>query len=313
MKSKLVPAAISAVLVISLLGATGASAATEFGDNCVGNESIEAPITLFEISSTLDPLPTASPISGVITRWNVNLIPVPVFIPVNLKVLRQTGPNTAQIVGEALGNITGGSNSFSARIPVLAGDRLGFFSPSVYGPIVCEEPSGSAVFGGYEGSGGGVGSSVVFVTIPVSEARIPLFAAVEPDADGDGFGDETQDACPQSAASQAACPVVSLNVSATAKKKLVNVLVTSTTAANVTVNGKVNLGGGKKAKLKGGTKAVNPGKFTKFKLKFSAKLLDRLEELSPKRSLTLKITSSAPNVASAPTKKTIKVKLKGQG
>src|SRR6476646_105786 len=88
---------------------------------------------------------------------------------------------------------------------------------------------------------------------------------------------------------------------------------TGTTPANVTVNGKVSLGKGKKAKLKGGTKAVSPGTFTKFKLKFPAKLIKRLKELPPSKKLTLKVTSSAPNIAAAPTKKVLKVKLKGQG
>ena len=113
--------------------------------------------------------------------------------------------------------------------------------------------------------------------------------------------------CPQSAATQAACPVVTLSASASATKKLVTVLVTGTTAASVTVNGKVLLGKGKKAKIKGGTKAVTPGAFTKFKLRFPAKLIKRLEELPPSKKLTLKITSSAPNLAALPTKKTIKV------
>jgi hypothetical protein len=35
--------------------------------------------------------------------------------------------------------------------------------------------------------------------------------------------------------------------------------------------------------------------------------------LTPKQSLTLKVTVSAPNIAAAPTKKTLKLKLKGQG
>jgi hypothetical protein len=35
---------------------------------------------------------------------------------------------------------------------------------------------------------------------------IPLNADLEPDADGDGFGDITQDGCPTSAATQGACP-----------------------------------------------------------------------------------------------------------
>jgi hypothetical protein len=33
-------------------------------------------------------------------------------------------------------------------------------------------------------------------------------AQIEPDVDGDGFGDETQDACPKDASKQAPCPVI---------------------------------------------------------------------------------------------------------
>lgn len=138
-------------------------------------------------------------------------------------------------------------------------------------------------------------------------------AVIEPDADNDGFGDETQDQCPQSATTQAPCPVVTLNVSATAKKKLVTLLVTGPVAAKVTVSGVVSLGKDKKTKLKGGTKAVTPGAFTKFKLGFTSALTKRLEELPPSKKLTLKVTSSASNIVGAPTKKVIKVKLKGQG
>ncbi len=43
-------------------------------------------------------------------------------------------------------------------------------------------------------------------------------AVVEPDADGDGFGDETQDGCLGNAAVQGACPVAS-GSTPTAKKK----------------------------------------------------------------------------------------------
>ena len=41
----------------------------------------------------------------------------------------------------------------------------------------------------------------------VSQARINIKAVVEPDVDKDGFGDESQDACPTNAQTQGACPV----------------------------------------------------------------------------------------------------------
>lgn len=312
MRHKLVSTAIAAAAAISLLGATGASAATEFGDNCVGNESISSSITLFEISSTTNPLPTAAPSAGVITQWKVNLVPVPFSIPVNLKVLRQTGPNTAQIVGEASGSITGGSNSFATRIPVQAGDRLGFFSPSEFGPLICEETSGSGVWGAYEGSGGGVGSSVNFVEVPVSEARIPLSAVLEPDADNDGFGDETQDLCPQSAALQVACPPVVLSTTAQVKKGSVTVIVTSSTAAAVSVKGIANLGKGKKARLNGGIQNLVPATLSKYRLFFTKGLKNKLKSLPRKRSLKLNVTVSGTSVTGAVTTNTLKVKLRGQ-
>jgi hypothetical protein len=37
---------------------------------------------------------------------------------------------------------------------------------------------------------------------------LDLSATLEPDADHDGFGDETQDQCPTNASTQGACPVI---------------------------------------------------------------------------------------------------------
>jgi hypothetical protein len=312
MRKRLGMGLLASLVAVGLLSASPAAAATEFGDNCIGDESIESPITLFQISSTGAPLPSAAPVSGVITKWKSNLIPAPVTVPVTLKLLRLSGTN-AQIVGEASGSITGGTNSFDTRLPVQAGDHLGFFGPSEFGPIVCEKAGGTSLLGAFEGGGGGVGSTTPFVSIPPSPLRIPLYASIEPDADLDGYGDETQDLCPQSAAVQVACPIVALGVSTTVKEKSVTVIVTASTAASVTVTGVVGLGKGGKARLKLGPKAVKPGSFTKFNLRFPAELKDRLKELPPKKKLTLKLTSSAPNIAAAPSKKTVRVKLKGQG
>src|ERR1044072_6260538 len=145
MKLRLITFAASAALVISLLGASGASAATEFGDACFGNDPTEAPITIFEISSTGNPLPTAAPVAGVVTKMKVNLVGGAPTFPVSLKVLREVGPSTVQIVGEANGSIGAGASSIDTRIPVQAGDRLGFFSPSSFGAIICEEAGASSI------------------------------------------------------------------------------------------------------------------------------------------------------------------------
>ena len=90
------------------------------------------------------------------------------------------------------------------------------------------------------------------------------------------------------------------------------IVVTTDAPAPVTVKGVVKLGKGKKAKLNGGTKTLTPGVLGKFTLKFSKKVKAKLAGLSSKHSLTLKATVTGTNVAGQVTKKTLKVKLKGQ-
>lgn len=316
MRSKLVSVAIGATLTISLLGATGATAATEAGSRCTGNAA-EENLTVYGVANApSNPLPAAIPLNGVVSRWNFNIVPLePGFIiSQTLKILRATGaPGQLQVIGESsLESLSGGLNTFSTRIPVHAGDIIG-----TTGKVDEED---EAVYCNTGDPGDRLGAikgnpplnSTRTSETEVAGVQVPITVSIEPDADNDGFGDETQDACPQSATTQVACPVVKLSTSVSSTKKSVTLLVTGTTAAKVNVNGKVPLGKGKKAKLKGGTKAVAPGTFTKFKLKFPAKLIKRLKELPPSKKLTLKITSSAPNLAAAPTKKTLKVKLRGQ-
>lgn len=315
MQSKFIAVAIVAAL--SLLATSSASAATEVGSRCSANEST-GPVTFISLANAPgSPLPATVPSAGVITRWSFS-IGLPVGPETNLfetlKVFRPTGAsNQFQVIGESSKErAVSGNQSFSTRIPVAAGDTIGALAevaPST-GSVFCETGNPGDKVGAI------LGTAPVGSTATVLEEKEglqnPVVVSVEPDVDNDGYGDETQDACPQSATTQLACPVVKLSGSATAAKKFVTVSLTGTTAAKVTVNGKVSLGKGKKAKLKGGSKTVGPGKLTKFKLKFPAKLIKRLKELPTSKKLTLKVISTAPNVAAVPTKKTIRVKLKGQ-
>jgi hypothetical protein len=310
MTRKLTAIAAAASLALVAFGASSASAATEFGDNCVANRSSEVPVTYFALTAIGKTMPLASPTGGVITKWKTTLLSGAASIPQILKVLRLTGPNTVQVVGEQSGAITGGLNTIDTRIPIQAGDRLGLFGPSASGTLFCELPGPEDTFGAFLGSIG-PGTTTAYVEV-VDEAGIPVAAIVEPDADNDGYGDETQDKCPQLASFQTPCPVVTLTTSSEVKRGLVKVLVTSSLQVPVTVAGTVKLGKGKTAKLNGGTQVVAPGALATFKVLFPKKLKAKLKELSRKRSLQLNLSISAPNPLGTVTTNAVKAKVKGQ-
>lgn len=315
---------IAATLAVSLLGASAASAATEFGDPCVATQGTStAELTLFEVSTTASPLPLTAPTAGVITSWKLNLAAseaIPAIIPQTLKVLRvNTSSHNAQVVGEASGLVGSGGNTIPARIPVQAGDRLGVFghgpitykgSTSEVGTLYCKEEAPGTVIGVIAGNPP-TGASAPFEEGP-SGIRTPAVAVLEPDADNDGYGDETQDKCPQSAATQLACPLIALSSRSVVKRGLVTLFITASSQAPVTVAGTVKLGKGKTAKLSGGTQVVAPGTLSKFTLLFPQKLREALKALSGKHFLTLALTATAPNIVGAPTAQALNVRVKGQ-
>jgi hypothetical protein len=201
---------------------------------------------------------------------------------------------------------------------VQAGDRLALhgepftFEGTPIEPLTfyCDETEDGSVIGATPGSPG-VGSTAEYE--PVEEGRVPVSAILEPDADGDGFGDESQDGCPQAAAAQGPCPTVALDASSVIKKRgKVIVLVTTDVAAPVKVTGVASLGKGKRAKLSSKTATVAPGKVSRFTLKFPKKLKNRLEDLKRKRSLRLKLTASATDLIGRVTTDKLNTKLKGQ-
>ncbi|HET9197433.1 MAG TPA: hypothetical protein VFN92_04170 [Solirubrobacterales bacterium] len=312
-------AAVLTVTATMLLaaGAGAASAATEFGDTCSGDDTAPGTYSLVTLSTPGSGLPLTAPTSGVITKVKVqNQIPFPFAVPTDVKVLRSAGGNSFTAISQVAVQVGNGQTTVDSRMPVQAGDRLGLHgTPFSYEgtpiegiSIYCDEVEG--VLGATLGDVG-VGSTANFEA--VTAGRVPLAAVIEPDADNDGFGDETQDACPQSPVVQVACPPVTLSTSTQVKKGSVTVIVTSSTAAPVTVKGVAKLGKGRKAKLNGGTQNLVPGTLSKFRLFFTKALKNKLKELSPDKKLTLKVTVSGTSVAGALTTKTLKLKLKGQG
>ncbi len=330
MRLKVLLASSAAVLAFAL-SAGSASAATEFGDTCAADEVAEVEYTLTTLSAPPAALPLTAPTGGVITKLKVNSqVPLPFAVPTQVKVLRSAGGNNYTVIGQQTVSAGPGVTIVDARIPVQAGDRLGLRGvPFSY--------SGSPVpslallcFTGVEGVLGAAlgdvppGSTAEFP--PATVAHVPLAAMVEPDADNDGYGDETQDKCPQSAALQTACPTVSLDVIPRVRKTSILLLVTASSEARVKATGQVKWGFKPKPKskraqaskhnliigLSGGTQTVKPGQIARFVVKLPTRVTSRLRGLAPKQSLKAKLTATATDLAGRKTTKRVTVKLKGQ-
>jgi uncharacterized repeat protein (TIGR01451 family) len=98
---------------------------------------------------------------------------------------------------------TGAPEAFPVRLPIAAGQGIAMWSADGYDCGFSTSDAGDQVlFNGDPEPG--AGTSISAQDGGMNE-RVPLQATIEPDADGDGFGDETQDQCPSDAASHAPC------------------------------------------------------------------------------------------------------------
>jgi hypothetical protein len=106
---------------------------------------------------------------------------------------------------ESLSQVAG-TYSFAARLPVQAGDRIGYdlsITPSNLFLDGAEFTNGVTANVLAYSTVWPEGSSPGFYTETPDNAALLLNATLENDADGDGYGDESQDACPGNAQRQA--------------------------------------------------------------------------------------------------------------
>ena len=98
------------------------------------------------------------------------------------------------------------TNTFAVRLPIRAGQQLalGYTASGMACATAGVAGDVTAVATGFDPD-----TSATFTpagTLSPGSPRPNISATLEPDADGDGFGDVTQDACPRSALTQVACP-----------------------------------------------------------------------------------------------------------
>ncbi len=256
--------------------------------------------------SGLNPLPITAPSTGVMTKVTINVPAVPPVATV-MKTVRPTGNlNEYRVISQSASfNVNTGNNTYDVRLPVTAGDLLGASSPLAV--LMCTTASASDVVAAVAGDIQ-PGQAATFTPIP-SRALVAV-ATVEPDADKDGYGDTTQDLCPQSAAFQTACPVIVLDSFAAPSGKSITMVVATNNNASVKVAGTAKVKG-KTIKLKGGTKAVTPGVLARFKVKVPAALKAALAALPPGKTIKIKLTASATDLVGRVTTDKSSVKLHG--
>ena len=133
---------------------------------------------------------------------------------VQLRTFRTSGAPNATVISEGaqhslVGSAPGSARTFFDRVPATAGDVLGgryhIANTADATPVEFPTASASDVAGVlFLPSDPAVGGS--FVVTPATQYRANMLATLESDADGDGYGDTSQDLCPgDGAAAVTAC------------------------------------------------------------------------------------------------------------
>ena len=131
---------------------------------------------------------------------------------------------------------------------------------------------------------------------------------LQPDVDGDGFGDETQDGCPQSAAFHGACPTVSFAPGYSVGANSIQVKVRASATTPVAVTGASPGPGILKA-----TEKAARGAPTTVRVPIPHPLAARLGDLPPSKSVRLRLRAHATAVDGLPSTAHLTVRLPGRG
>jgi len=216
-----------------------------------------------------------------------------------------------------------GSEQLQTRIAVQAGDFVGLHGPLETFVCAEQENATSALFEG----GIALGETRTFKA--ESGVRSPVAAIVELDADGDGYGDASQDRCPESALFQTDCPLVALSVGeVTVKRGAILIEAGNNTEASLAARGEVRwwvrpkTGGGEAHLSKGrrvtvglGTvapKTVTPGATVELRVPLPKPVLRQLDRRLPRQALRARIDVVGTNLVPYVGTHELKIKLPGR-
>lgn len=149
---------------------------------------------------------TAAPFAGVVVRWRLLSAPGGAY---RIRVLSPSGgpnhritassPSESVAVPGSIAKIT----TFQTRLPIPAGGYVGLVPPT-FTPQPYREPTPGSTY--VQVNDGPEGTETNLSSFSGLTREVLYNADIEPDADGDGFGDLTQDACSTDGSTQAGCP-----------------------------------------------------------------------------------------------------------
>jgi hypothetical protein len=184
--------ALALATVLAALGPAAAHGATTVGSDLSKTPTMSVcgtACTAFTASKTGGAPSATAPFDGVIVRWRVKTGSAGANMA--LRTLRSAGTGSYAGVGatDTQNAAQAGTFTFPARLAVTAGDIIGLDDGG--GTKIAAGSTTTDVFA----FGTKLGA---FAQIPSKQASRELLvnADIEHDADGDGYGDETQDLCP---------------------------------------------------------------------------------------------------------------------
>ena len=213
LSSMLTRSILAAALALSLPAT--ASAAAELGQTPPPTENCAATVLMWHTSA-----PYLAPTAGVITELRATAgtagaaLTVKVARPSTTSIVGTSAPLTVDAPGDVVAD--------AVRIPVQAGDALGLY---VGTETTCGVPGALSDTFSATSAAAHPGSGTVAGTVETGGKayRMSIAGTLEPDADGDGFGDESQDACPADSYRTAAPCVADAHLTATATPAAIEV------------------------------------------------------------------------------------------
>lgn len=197
-------AALAAVVLGGLIAVPSAPAATSVGQlfqpttNCTPNNTRLQAAAQSGTSYTI-------PSAGVLTAWSFQAGVLP-LTGLKFKLAQPLGGTSYRIVAETVAGpqVAAAVNTTAARIAVQPGQLIGIYYSEGYCGTIANGMIGDVYAARNDDQLAGTTNS--YGSNP--QGRIPVQATIEPDADKDGFGDETQDKCVGRAGPDAGCAVV---------------------------------------------------------------------------------------------------------
>ncbi|HEX5762538.1 MAG TPA: hypothetical protein VFY04_05390 [Solirubrobacterales bacterium] len=328
---RLIAALCASAVVLSWISPASATARTEGGNPCAANATL-ADSTAIGLTNPPSQFMQPTIWGDVITRWMVQAGPGIGPVAQRLEVFEQTFAGEDERyrkIGEsALETVVAGPNEFPTRIP-MTGEGPRFLG--LRGPVetlICEELPG-ALSGVAPGEFAAGEAKAVEIE---SNMGTPVTVIAEPDRDQDGYGDETQDRCERSAATQGECPTVTLSAArSTVTRGAILLPLAVTSEGWVEVRGEVSWKLPRRRAAKGGSKAskrvgrrivvalkateartVLPGEVATFRVPLPKSVRRRLAALPRGRALRAKLVATAEDLAYRETTTAVSVKLAGR-